>query len=233
MTDPLVKRSTTRCQIGAEVDEMTVTLMLGNGTTIQGVPAAEFAVNGGFDGGQMSVDRFYASAWDSVVEGSVNVFTGNIAQVDTTAVDIALSVKSELERLNMQLPRVVFMAQCRHTLFDTGCTLDAADFTDTLTVQAGSTAGLILTTSNRANAYFQFGVIEFLDGDNEGEIRRVRSFIGANATLSLDLPFAPAPGDSFTLTAGCDKLLPTCNGRFDNRLNYGGQPFIPAPEATM
>lgn len=236
MTDPIIMRSTTRCQIGVEVDEMTVTLMLGNDTTIQSVPAASFALNGGFDGARLSVDRFYAESWTDVPAGNLNVFTGNIAQVEVTAVEITLSVKSELERLNMQLPRFTFTAPCRHTLFDPRCAILAATFTTSgVVIEANSTASVLLTdgSANSSTNYYNLGIVEMLDGPNAGLIRTIRSWDGANARLTIPLPVAPAPGNTVALRPGCDKRLVTCEEKFNNRDNFGGTPFIPVPESTM
>jgi hypothetical protein len=38
-----------------------------------------------------------------------------------------------------------------------------------------------------------------------------------------------APGDTFTIYPGCNKLRTTCQA-FGNDINFGGQPFIPPPE---
>ncbi len=39
-------------------------------------------------------------------------------------------------------------------------------------------------------------------------------------------------GDTFTVTAGCDKSLATCRDRFNNVANLRGFPFIPGNDAV-
>lgn len=46
-------------------------------------------------------------------------------------------------------------------------------------------------------------------------------------------PFPPAPGDSFEAYAGCDWTLHTCINRFNNKINFGGTPYIPVDENTV
>ncbi len=47
-------------------------------------------------------------------------------------------------------------------------------------------------------------------------------------------PGAPvAAGDTFTLTAGCDKRLATCRDRFANALNFQGFPHMPGNDVVM
>jgi hypothetical protein len=57
--------------------------------------------------------------------------------------------------------------------------------------------------------------------------------VGAGVfTLLTPLIYAPAPGDSFVAYPGCDKKLRTCTDKFNNRINYGGEPFTPVPESV-
>ena len=41
------------------------------------------------------------------------------------------------------------------------------------------------------------------------------------------MPQPLAPGDTFTVTAGCDKRFATCRDRFANGINFRGFPQIP------
>jgi len=55
----------------------------------------------------------------------------------------------------------------------------------------------------------------------------------AEFTTFIDMPFDVTVGDQVTLTAGCDKTLATCNGKFSNRLNFGGYPDIPNTDRAI
>ncbi len=46
-------------------------------------------------------------------------------------------------------------------------------------------------------------------------------------TLFLPMPFDVSPGDSVSVSAGCDKSLAVCRATFDNVLNFRGEPFVP------
>jgi hypothetical protein len=52
-------------------------------------------------------------------------------------------------------------------------------------------------------------------------------------TVIPPLVAAPSPGDTFTAWPGCDRMLATCEIKFNNRLRYRGQPWIPAPETAI
>lgn len=46
-------------------------------------------------------------------------------------------------------------------------------------------------------------------------------------------PFPVAPGDTFTVQAGCNRLLSTCKAKFNNVINFRGEPNIPGTDKLM
>jgi uncharacterized phage protein (TIGR02218 family) len=42
-----------------------------------------------------------------------------------------------------------------------------------------------------------------------------------------------AVGDIFTIIAGCDKTLAICRDKFDNIINFRGDPFVPGTDALL
>jgi uncharacterized phage protein (TIGR02218 family) len=44
---------------------------------------------------------------------------------------------------------------------------------------------------------------------------------------------AIAPGDGFTLGAGCDKQFATCKTKFANGINFRGFPYMPGNDAAL
>lgn len=53
------------------------------------------------------------------------------------------------------------------------------------------------------------------------------------ALLTHALPYVPLPGESFTMYPGCDKTMKTCDNKFNNIINYAGEPFVPIPETAL
>ncbi len=52
-------------------------------------------------------------------------------------------------------------------------------------------------------------------------------------TLFLPMPFDVAPGDSVSISAGCDKSLAVCRDTFDNLLNFRGEPYVPGNDLLL
>jgi len=229
MTDPIIKRGTMRSAVGIQVDEMGVTLLCNADSTIQGMPAAQFCAQGGFDGARLEITREFSAGWDSEACGSLNIFTGRVADMTITGTEVEMNIVSDLELLNVQLPRNVYQAQCLHVLYDQGCGLVASAFEVTGNTTANSSRTAI--HSNLSTGNFALGTIKFTSGQNVGEMRTVRSFANGTVTTMFPFPFVPAPGDLFVAKPGCDRTLATC-ATFNNTGNYRGYPFIPVAEAV-
>ena len=143
--------------------------------------------------------------------------------------------KSKVEDLNVQVPRNILQPTCVHTLFDSGCGLSKASFAVSGTVQAGSTVNKLLTTLVQADAYFDNGQLVFTSGANNGHLVAVKKYLNSGETVYfvVPLPAVPNVADTFTIYPGCDKTQATCAGKFSNLVNFGGFPYVPAPETAI
>ena len=231
--DPLIRRGTTRTTIGVEVDTLSVDLLVNSDVTVGNVPIATFARNGGFDGARMVLDRYFSASWQSEACGSLNLFGGRVADVEITGGAIHLEVKSDLELLNVMMPRNLYSATCVHSLYDDGCGLVAADFTVAGTIGANSTTQALYCNLAQADGYFGLGTLQFLDGPNAGVRRTVKRYVTGLVVPVPPLPETPLVGDSFEIKPGCDKLMATCNSaKFDNLGNFRAFPFVPNAETA-
>lgn len=88
------------------------------------------------------------------------------------------------------------------------------------------------------NDWFNGGAVTWESGLNSGVHMEVRDFIaddGVTITqdieLFLDLPFDIAIGDKARIYPGCDKsLFSACRDKFNNVINFRGEPFIPGSD---
>src|SRR5262245_20988 len=137
-----------------------------------------------------------------------------------------------------------YLQQPKGRLLQSGCDADLGDprsgidlaapaFRGTGTVLAASGARLI-TASGLASfdaGWFTRGLVTFTSGANAGRSREVKrhTLSGSEATIELWQPMALAiaPGDTFTVTAGCDKQFATCQAKFANAVNFRGFPHMP------
>ncbi len=81
------------------------------------------------------------------------------------------------------------------------------------------------------------GLVTFTSGANSGRAQDVKrhALAGTDATIELWQPMALtiAPGDTFTITAGCDKQFATCQAKFANAVNFRGFPHMPGNDYIL
>jgi hypothetical protein len=75
--------------------------------------------------------------------------------------------------------------------------------------------------------FFAYGYVKFTSGQNAGYSVEVAGFSPGSVRTAMPLPYPIAVGDTFTIVAGCDRTLGTCVGRFNNIINFRGEPYIP------
>lgn len=95
--------------------------------------------------------------------------------------------------------------------------------------------GLVASDVENAIAgYFTRGIVTFETGENAGSSVMVKDHrAGGELVFWHALVRDLAPGDAFSVIAGCDKRFSTCRDRFANAQNFRGFPFIPAPEFIL
>ena len=227
-----IKRSAIREQVGVNVDELTIEVYPG-AETVNGSSFVSATRRGLFDGARCTLLRAFAPDWQTPITGVIQRFAGRIAQVEPSRNMVRITVKSDLELLNVQLPRRLYQPGCIHTLFDAGCTLTKASYAATGAASGTPSTTVIPTTLAQADGYFALGTVLFTSGANSGTVRSIKAHASGVLTLAAPLAVTPAAGDTLTAYPGCDKTLSTCTGKFSNKANFRGNPFIPKPETAF
>jgi uncharacterized phage protein (TIGR02218 family) len=235
---PLIERGTTRCVVGLEVDTLDLTLRTGQTVLMAGIPMVKAACNGIFDGARLMLERAFLSYWDDPSVETVVLFEGNVAGCDPSSTSVHLTVKSELERMNVALPKYLYQPACGHTIYSAGCGLSRASFTQAFTVVGNSGSTVYLQSdSPEATGFFNLGVLAITSGLCAGSRRAVRSYdlvAGLGCfTLAMPLPQPVQDGDTFTVYPGCDRTRGAYGcARFNNLNRFRGFPFVPRPETA-
>jgi hypothetical protein len=242
-------------KVGLDADQWTVVMMprpfdLVTGATfpdmIGSVPFLQALQAGAWDAADVQVDRAYFSsvptwpmpAGGAVPVGTITIFAGLVAEVDTTDAVAVVTINDYRSLTSFSMPRHYFQGMCRHQLFDVGCNangnMNPATFAVSCTAGAGSTQSSIvipgITPPANSSGTFSLGKLQFTSGLNENFWGFIKQWDGVS-TLSLivPMPFSVAPGDTFVAYPGCDKTEATCTA-FNNFPQFGGEPLIPVPE---
>lgn len=219
-------RDKTRIVRGVEVDSLGFTFYGDSTTLLNGQPILQAASLGSLDGATIRLDRAFMQVWGTVV-GTLLQFLGNVSQVDVSRTEAKVQVKSNLELLNISMPKNLWQAGCINTLYDSACGLARTAVSGAVT--SNSPASVINCNLSNAAGYFNLGYVTFSNGVNSGLTRTVKTYTTGAVTLMNPFPNAPAISDLFSAFHGCDKLQATCNG-YGNLARFRGFPYVPSPD---
>ncbi len=162
---------------------------------------------------------------------------GEVAREDGTFRAEVRGLAAELDQPNGR----VFRHSCDADLGDQRCGVDLDD-------GAWRGTGTVIAASGRrrftasglgafADDWFARGRLAWTSGANQGRAIEVRThrIAGGVATFELWQAMAGAigAGDTFAVTAGCDKLFATCQAKFANSENFRGFPHMPGNDFVL
>jgi uncharacterized phage protein (TIGR02218 family) len=132
-----------------------------------------------------------------------------------------------------------YMPSCRAQLGDAQCGFNIASLEISGTVTAVTSRRKFEDTSlTDADAYFDYGILRWITGNNAGYEMEVREYLltdPTNPTITfLDkMPADIQIGDTYNLRPGCDKSLTTCRDKFNNVVNMRGFPHLPGQSELL
>lgn len=177
--------------------------------------------------------------WQDVFE-RVILRSGHLGQVSRGTLAFTAELRGLASRLDQAAGRI-FQRTCPWELGDAHCTVDltAAGRHGTGAVAQVISAFDFTATGldGLATSVLSRGRLVWTSGANNGLAVEVKSHSAADSVARLSL-FLPMPdpigvGDTFTVTAGCDKTFETCRDRFANIVNFGGFPHMPGNDFAL
>lgn len=159
---------------------------------------------------------------------------GTLGEIRREGDAFVAEVRGLADRLDAERGRT-YGATCGADLGDARCGVDVARFRAAGTVDARPEPGTLAVSfaGTFADGLFTGGRLTWTGGANVGLSGDVRTHLGALVELWEAPPRGVAPGDAFTLVAGCDKRLSTCRGTFANALNFQGFPHMPGNDFVV
>jgi uncharacterized phage protein (TIGR02218 family) len=175
--------------------------------------------------------------WADLSMGAEIMRFGELGQVSRKRGQYVAEVRGLMQALQNNIGRVV-TPSCDAQLGDSRCNVDldgSPSYRESATVAAYDGEVTITATLQAADGWYTGGWLEFTSGANAGIGREVREHAASPSTVRLILPFpwAIAPGDAFTITAGCDHSKATCMSRFNNLMNFRGFSFVPGQTSVL
>lgn len=213
------------------VDGLDITGILDEST---GIPERDVAA-GIYDMARVTI---FEVDWSdpSVADGKLYGVLGNKRRAEEGRLQMEIRTLAQLLNQNQG---DVYSLRCRAELGSgeevpilRRCHVDMTAFTFAETVTGVLSARHIFTAAGLTQeaSYFSKGLVEFTAGANAGAVREIRLHEAGGILFLYDpLPFDIEVGDGISVQAGCDKRAATCHEKFDNLVNFRGEPHIPGP----
>ncbi len=183
---------------------------------------------GTFDHAEISV---FLVNYENPADGTLMLKTGWLGEVTLRGGQFVAEVRGLSSRLQ-QVIGEVYTPTCRAKLGDARCKLALTPVSATVTAVESNFA-FTAASLTQPNDYFSHGLVTFLSGANAGSSMEVREFSNGRFSLFLPLAGTIAIGDMFQALAGCDKLFDTCANRFNNAVNFRGEPHVPGTDKIL
>jgi len=109
------------------------------------------------------------------------------------------------------------------------CRLNASDYSVAGEVTDVISRGQFETDLSEADDYFGEGVLTWTTGSNAGLSSKIKAHEQSDGKIVLltPMPTNVEVGDAFTALAGCRKRLADCRDKWNNVLNFQGEPHRP------
>ena len=176
------------------------------------------------------VEIFIVNYMD-ISQGRMLLRRGRLGEVTMQKDTFIAELRGLAESLQQTIGEL-YQPSCRAILGDSECKKVLTSFTFTGTVTTVS-SGLIFTSNalTQAAGYFTGGQITWTSGNNNGLKMEVKEFANKQVVLAQAMPYAIQVSSSFQIIAGCDKTHQTCISKFNNIINFRGEPFVPGTDA--
>lgn len=159
---------------------------------------------------------------------------GWLGNVKTGRAMFVAELRGMMQPLQQAIGRV-YTPACDVALGSTKCGVTLASYTVTGAVTTATSSRVFTDTARtEADGYFDGGLITWTSGNNDTYQMEVKTSTSAGViTLQQAMPNATVIGDTYSLSAGCDKLRATCVSKFNNIINFRGFPDVPGQDKLI
>lgn len=161
---------------------------------------------------------------------------GSIGEVKRSENSFTAEIRSLSHNLQQPKGRL-YQYGCDATLGDNRCKIDLelSAYKGSGTVDTVINERTFTTTGleNFTSEHFTSGKLTWTSGSSH----EVKYHTVLNNIITIELWQTPAtqvqPGNTFEITAGCDRQFKTCQSKFNNTINFRGCPHMPGNDFTL
>lgn len=154
------------------------------------------------------------------------LYSGQIGRIEDDTTQFAAELRSAKSLLEQDLvPRT--SPTCRAEFCGRGCGLSPVGFTSVQPLAGIDYENNRVCFRNVGGEAYLDGRVRFMAGPQTGISLGIIDFRDDWLVLDRPLVKGTALGTRVELREGCDHTITTCADRFDNALNFRGEPFLP------
>ena len=190
-------------------------------------------LNGLYDNAKVEIFLIDISRLDL---GKVSLLNGIISSIECDDNIFTANIKGLKNELNKTIGEI-YSPLCRARFCDSKCGLTMANYEFNGTIDFVEDNYNFATNNEEIRSknvgYFDNGIIEFMDGDNIGKKTEINQFSGGKFLILSELSYDLKVGDKFKVLAGCNKNFKSCCEKFNNAINFRGEPHLPGIELLL
>ena len=179
---------------------------------------------GRWDGASL---KLVAADWSNAEAAPVDLLGGTLGEVSLEDESFSVELRGAATKLQ-KAPCPRTSAECRAAFGDRQCRVDLA--ARTIRANVVSASENVLELDAVIEGRFLFGRLRYLGGENCGSSSVVLAASGSRISLRDRPRAAVTVGITVELREGCDKRFETCVSRFDNAVNFRGEPHLPGTD---
>ena len=163
---------------------------------------------------------------------NAELYHGEIGEISADAGGFEAELRSAKANLELDtVPRT--SPTCRARFCGPGCGLSAHRFTHEAIVIAADEGTNTVEFGGVDAAAMLDGSLRWIDGPHAGSEMLVIQAGSDGLLLDHDIGPLITPDLRALLREGCDHTLGTCHSRFDNAVNFQGEPFLPGNDSLV
>ena len=164
----------------------------------------------------------------SQLDKNAVIFNGFVSQINLESNIITITALPNLSKLNSSFCQL-YSPLCRECIGSRKCGIDINQYKATGFI-TNIIADNCFQGNHQANksttiGYYRYGVVKFTSGKLRGLSMQIKDEIDGSIYLLQNTKML-ATGDEYEIYAGCDKTLATCKEKFNNVINFRGEPYI-------
>jgi uncharacterized phage protein (TIGR02218 family) len=190
---------------------------------------ADDITDGRFDGARVEIRLV---DWRQPGAGSMLLACGAIGEIERRDESFEAELATAQSRLSA-VPIELCSPECRARLGDHRCRVNLAARTRRARVVAVDGASALIIDASAAADIYAYGRVRPLAGGLAGLDYEIVASSGTRIELRDAVAARIGAGSLVELREGCDRRLATCRDRFQNILNFRGEPHVPGTDSII